>query len=189
MWRWTSEIKSSDTFAENWKKLAEFLLKRLSGAACDRIINTFLNHNSRKLTSSHSRPRIIILIHQGTQRVLYPALLPLSEACQCKSSSFPPSHLTWCLLLSFLPFLPAPHPWPQNCDSGVISSVPELGLFFLLFVSLCCFCFGSASSVLVFATCFVYLYELLFVCSWLISGEFLVCLLFCFMFLCTCKHT
>lgn len=37
MWRWTSEIKSSDTFAENWKKLAEFLLKRLSGAACDRI--------------------------------------------------------------------------------------------------------------------------------------------------------
>jgi len=147
-----------------------------------RIINTFLNHNSRKLTSSHSRPRIIILIHQGTQRVLYPALLPLSEACQCKSSSFPPSHLTWCLLLSFLPFLPAPHPWPQNCDSGVISSVPELGFcfFFFFFLFLCVFlfwlcfiCFGFCYMLCLFVWALVCMFMVNF---WRVSGLFVVLL-------------
>jgi hypothetical protein len=50
---------------------------------------SLLNHNSRKLTSSHSRPRIIILIHQAHREF---SLLPSSPYLKLANAFLLPFH-------------------------------------------------------------------------------------------------
>jgi hypothetical protein len=79
------------------------------------------------------------------------------------------------VLASFLPSISPCSPWPQNCDSDVISSIPELGFFFFfLFLFWLCFvCFGFCYMLCLFVWALVCMFMVNF---WRFSGLFVVLL-------------